>query len=370
MELKDRIQKYIQELPPAVQGKGGQTALFNAALKVIGGFDLTAEQVAEYLWEWYNPRCVPPWDDNNAGDFMHQCAAAFKKAPAERGRLLESAERSRAGKPRALSLVGSQAADGSQAGKPRALSLAGLQAADGSQGAKCAPVRRINLIRTGDDSFYKLTTELENKTACSIFRPFAFGCYRNETPTWYKVRREWLFEYVDPDGSPFMLWLRMDLDGMKRKVFWPFHYVPNPDGTGEYVEGNDPGGKVFPFGVARFRFLENLIFTEGEKAAACVNRFLLENRFLNTSATCAPNGAKGWRDDLKEYFRGKNVFIWPDNDSSGVQYAQNVCRSLEGVARSVRTFREYPPGFPSHADAVEILEFFKNPKGKDDDPDR
>ena len=378
MEFNERVQKYIESFPPAVQGEGGQTALFNAALKLTVGFDLTAEQVTGFLWDYYNPRCVPPWNDGNTADFIHQCEAAWRKAPAERGKLLESGERSRPVK-RSQGAGGSQAVNGSQTAP--ALSLVRSQGADGSQavngsqaaGAKRGPVRRINLIQTKEGPAYRLMIEwLNGSLSFSVFPRRLPDCYVNEKPAWDKVKREWLFEYAAPDSSPFMLWLRLDFfpdkNGVKRKSFFPFHYVPNSDGTGgEFVEGNDPGGKVFPFGVARFPFFENLIFTEGEKAAVRVNKYLLENRFVNTTVTCLPNGAKSWRDDLKEYFRGKNVFVWPDNDETGKQYAANVCGSLEGVARSVWTLKEYPPGFNSHDDAVEVFQYYANQGGKDDD---
>ena len=94
-----------------------------------------------------------------------------------------------------------------------------------------------------------------------------------------------------------------------------------------------------------------------------MNRFLLLHGLdAGITATCFPNGAGAWRDDLKEFFRGKNVLVWPDNDETGKQYARNVCASLEGVARNVWTLGEYPPGFSSHDDAVEVLAYYDKTK--------
>lgn len=363
MNIENRIVKYVQTFPPAISGSGGQKVLWDCTLKLIVGFNLTAEQAAGFLLHYWNDRCDPPWSEK---EILRACENAYKNGPAERGTLINPGENLQAVKAPALSLVGPESAPAAPASVP---SLVCSESGPSSQTSKNKPVRRIHLIQTEAGPAYKLTLEWSSgsKWYSSFNRRFP-DCYINENPTWNEVKREWLFEYAAPDGSPFMLWLRMDKYGVPPKSFLPFHYVPNSDGTGgEFVEGKDPGGKVFPFGVVRFQYFENLIFTEGEKAAARVNAYLAEKRFLNTTATCLPNGAKSWRDDLKEYFRGKNVFVWPDNDETGIQYAVDVCGSLEGVARSVWTLKEYPPGFGSGDDAVEVFQYFANQKGKDDD---
>lgn len=354
---------------PAVSRCGGQGVIWDSALKLITGFDLTPEQAAGFLLAYWNDRCDPPWTEK---EILHTCENAYKKAPAERGTLLKRGERSQVVKAPASvpSLV--RPVQVSQMGKVEAApvlvsSLVRPGSGPSSQTGN-KPVRRIRLIGTNDGPAYQFLEEWPNSRISnrSVFNWLTADCYVNQKPTWKKVKLEWLFVYAAPDGSLFMIWLRRDFfpdeNGEKRKIFLPFHYVKNPDGTGEFIEGNAPGGKMFPLGVARFPYFENLIFTEGEKAAARVNRYLTENRIQDITVTCLPNGAGSWRDDLKEYFRGKNVFVWPDNDQTGKQYAVKVCHSLEGVARSVWTLKEYPPGFNSHDDAVEVIQHFRKQK--------
>lgn len=349
--LENRIIEYVKTFDPAVSGCGGQKVLWDCALKLIVGFDLTAEQAAGFLLAGWNDRCDPPWSKE---EILRTCENAWKKAPAKRGTLLENGERSQAVKAPAFPLVCADSGSGT---------------GSGLRAAKRKPARRIRLFRTDAGTVYRLFEEWpDSKTPkISVFNRIAPDCYINQKPDWKKVKLEWLFEYVTPDCSPFMIWYRRDFfpdeNGNKDKKFFPFHYVKNADGTGEFIEGDDPGGKMFPFGVGRFQFFENLIFTEGEKAAAWVNKYLAQNRFLDITATCLPKGAGAWRDDLKEYFRGKNVLIWPDNDETGKQYAVKVCRSLEGVARSVETFENYPPEFCEHDDAVEVIRYFRKQKG-------
>jgi putative DNA primase/helicase len=56
-------------------------------------------------------------------------------------------------------------------------------------------------------------------------------------------------------------------------------------------------------------------------------------------AVSNPNGASGWKDEFKEYFRGENVIVIPDNDYAGCKYAKKVCKSLKEVANSIKILR-------------------------------
>ena len=91
--FEERIQKYVQTFPPAVSGSGGQKVLWDCALKLIVGFDLTAEQAAAFLLAYWNERCEPPWTPK---EILRTCESVWKKAPVERGTLLERGERSQA----------------------------------------------------------------------------------------------------------------------------------------------------------------------------------------------------------------------------------------------------------------------------------
>lgn len=72
-----RAGRYLATLPPAISGQGGHAAAFGAALKLITGFDLTAEEALNLLWEQFNPRCDPPWD---LEELRHKVANAWTSA--------------------------------------------------------------------------------------------------------------------------------------------------------------------------------------------------------------------------------------------------------------------------------------------------
>lgn len=61
--LEQRIQNYIDAIPPAIEGQGGDKLTFTVACKLIHGWDLTVSQALPYL-ESYSARCEPPWDQH------------------------------------------------------------------------------------------------------------------------------------------------------------------------------------------------------------------------------------------------------------------------------------------------------------------
>lgn len=86
--------------------------------------------------------------------------------------------------------------------------------------------------------------------------------------------------------------------------------------------------------------------TEGEKDADRLGA-------LGLLATTNPMGAGKWRDSYAETLRGRHVAIIPDNDDKGRDHAQQVARSLHGVAASVRIVEL--PGVPDKGDASDYL---------------
>lgn len=70
---------------------------------------------------------------------------------------------------------------------------------------------------------------------------------------------------------------------------------------------------------------------EGEKDADNLAKLLKPG----WAVTTAPNGAKSWRPEFRDYFAGKKIFIIPDFDGAGRVYAESVAKQLAGIA-SVR----------------------------------
>jgi putative DNA primase/helicase len=113
------------------------------------------------------------------------------------------------------------------------------------------------------------------------------------------------FRQCRPDGNGGRVW---NMDGIRRI---PYHLPELLDG------------------IARG---ETIFIAEGEKAVDELMR-------LGMWATCSPGGAGKWRDDYATHFRGANVVVLPDNDEVGEKHAEDVVRSLSGVAASVRILR-------------------------------
>ncbi|MBR0192615.1 MAG: hypothetical protein IJQ31_11195 [Thermoguttaceae bacterium] len=340
MDVETRIIKCVQTFAPAVQGERGRYTLYRAAKYLVKKYDLTPEQVFGYLWEFYNPRCIPPWDDSEKRDFINQCKSAWKKAPADRGRLLERGERSQAVKAPALSLVRSDSGSGTRSGSRGSEIL--IPYDDGPARSK---------------RWYEGKREIWNVT----YGYYSPGVFLNVPSPKSKYRAFYLFDYRNKSGDPYMLIKRIEMkeltaNGKPKKSCLAYHWDAMKGG---YISGGG-GLASIPWRLPDLEKAESVILVEGEKAAFRLNRFL-ERWFDETEilTTCFPNGAGAWSDDRKRFFQGKTVFVWPDNDSAGFEYARRAADSLRSVTCNVKALKFYPDRFPQKADAVEVLEDFQ-----------
>ena len=89
------------------------------------------------------------------------------------------------------------------------------------------------------------------------------------------------------------------------------------------------GVQLYPYNLPAVIASHYAIVCEGEKAAQC----LID---LGLPATTNVSGAGKWLADYSQYFRGKQVFILPDNDDEGAKHAKQVAKSLLPVAGSVK----------------------------------
>lgn len=58
------------------------------------------------------------------------------------------------------------------------------------------------------------------------------------------------------------------------------------------------------------------------------------------ATTCAM-GAGKWRPEYNEHFRGRSIYIVPDNDKPGREHAQQVAMSLHGIAKSIKVVADF-----------------------------
>lgn len=94
-----------------------------------------------------------------------------------------------------------------------------------------------------------------------------------------------------------------------------------------------------------------IVVCEGEKAAEAA-------RLCGLQAITSSGGAQAAAKTDWTPLAGRKVIILPDNDESGLQYAQGVARlALEAGAASVKIVRlsDYCPLLPEHGDIADVL---------------
>lgn len=87
-----------------------------------------------------------------------------------------------------------------------------------------------------------------------------------------------------------------------------------------------------------------IFIVEGEKDADTIGHF------FNCLATCSfDGGGKGkWRAEYNKYFTGRVVYIIPDNDNPGRDYAAEVARALAPLVKELKIINL--PGLPEKGD--------------------
>ena len=63
-ERLDRARKLLDRCEPAVSGEGGHNKLFKVTCNLGPGLDLSPDDALSLLREVYNPKCLPPWSED------------------------------------------------------------------------------------------------------------------------------------------------------------------------------------------------------------------------------------------------------------------------------------------------------------------
>ena len=131
--------------------------------------------------------------------------------------------------------------------------------------------------------------------------------------------------YHNADGSPR---LRVNRTQNRNPPFWQEHW----DGS-RWVKGGGDQPRV-PYRLLELLAAEHdtVLIVEGEKDADNVAA-------LGFVATCNAGGSGNWHPDLNQHFKGKDIFILPDNDEAGEKHARTVHDNLKGIAREIKILR-------------------------------
>ena len=136
-------------------------------------------------------------------------------------------------------------------------------------------------------------------------------------------------------------------------VFQVLRYEPKtfrqrrPEGSG--WSWSVKGVRVLPYRLPALLAdpAATVFLVEGEKDA---DRLAA----LGLVATCNAGGAGKWKKEHSEFLRSRRVVVLPDNDEAGEKHAQQVERSLRGIAAEVRTL--VLPGLPDKGDVSDWLD--------------
>lgn len=100
-----------------------------------------------------------------------------------------------------------------------------------------------------------------------------------------------------------------------------------PDGKGGWIYNMTDVRRV-PYRLAEVMKAETVALCEGEKDAETVTR-------LGWCGTATVGGSNGWLPAYAEYFAGKDVLLFPDQDEAGKGYRDAVLESIGPVAKSI-----------------------------------
>ena len=161
--------------------------------------------------------------------------------------------------------------------------------------------------------------------------------FEPNTKDWDRVMTK-TYDYTDEHGN-----LLFQVCREEPKRFWQ----RRPDGNDGWIN-NIKGVTRVPYRLPEFlKHPDAVVFiTEGEKDA---DRLAAAGLIATTNAM----GAGKWRRSYNRHFRGREVVILPDNDAPGRSQADDVARSLSGVARSVKVVEL--PGLPDKGDVSDWL---------------
>lgn len=74
-----RAKGWLAKAEPAIEGQHGQSALFKVCCRLVHGFKLTDSDALSAIVDSYNPRCIPPWSDDEIGEIERKIKEARSK---------------------------------------------------------------------------------------------------------------------------------------------------------------------------------------------------------------------------------------------------------------------------------------------------
>lgn len=148
------------------------------------------------------------------------------------------------------------------------------------------------------------------------------------------------YNYLDEAGDVYM----------QVRRFMPKDFRqcrPDPNDPSKWIH-SVKGLPLIPYKLPELMASDYVIICEGEKDVDA----LAEHGLV---ATCNPQGANKWPDELSHYFKDKDVYIIPDNDDAGMAHAKLVYTKLFSLIKSLRVC-DICKDLPKRADIYDWLE--------------
>ena len=141
-------------------------------------------------------------------------------------------------------------------------------------------------------------------------------------------------------------------DEISKVLYYACRFEPkafrqcSADGISWSVKNMKP--KV-PYQLFKVVGAKTVYILNGEKACNKMND-------IDQVGTCNIGGEGNWTSDLNKYFKGKEVFLLPDNDAKGRKHVEKVYSELKDVAASIKVIEL--PGLPEKGDFVDWIDTF------------
>jgi len=149
------------------------------------------------------------------------------------------------------------------------------------------------------------------------------------------------YDYQNANGELVFQALRFEPKDFRQR---------RPDSKGGWI-WSVKGCEVLPYKLPELLSEADatIFVVEGEKDADNLAS-------IGLITTCCSGGAGKWKPEHTKYLAGRDIVVLPDNDGPGRKHAQQVARSLAGIARSIKVV-ELPKGdvsdwIDAHGDAA------------------
>ncbi len=149
------------------------------------------------------------------------------------------------------------------------------------------------------------------------------------------------YDYTDEKGELLYQVVRMEPKSFRQR---------QPDDRGGWKWTMDGATRVL-YRLPKVSSATTVIVTEGEKDADNLAK-------LGFESTTSVAGAGKWMASYAETLRGKDVIVIPDNDEPGRKHADQIVKSLDEKANSVKLMPMPDP----HKDASDYIATFKDPE--------